>query len=272
MNKQAVKPKFTTAKHVDGCSHRGQARKSFYVKCPDKKHEEKQMTLESTKNLGGIGALILFISAIVSLVHNVIGGVLALISMILILIALSRLSKIYNDARIFTNALYGFIIAVVGAFIAVGVAIFAVLSNLNNIKDVIYQIYPNWDGNWASLSGMTPDTSNLNPQDMLPLIASLVVLALLVLAILWFVSIISSFFIRRSLNVVKEKTNVGLFGTAGLLLLIGAFLLILFGFGAILMWIAALLLAIAFFQIKQSEPTVATAPAAQYPPPPPTTT
>jgi uncharacterized membrane protein len=58
---------------------------------------------------------------------------------------------------------------------------------------------------------------------------------------------------------------LGLFSTAGLLLLIGAVLIIAFGLGAILMWIAVLLLAIAFFQIKpQIEQPVA---ASQYPPP-----
>jgi uncharacterized membrane protein len=68
---------------------------------------------------------------------------------------------------------------------------------------------------------------------------------------------------RRSLKQVSDKSTVGLFGTAGLLLLIGAFLTIVF-IGFILMWVAALLIAIAFFQLKSGESIV----SQQTPPPP----
>jgi uncharacterized membrane protein len=77
-------------------------------------------------------------------------------------------------------------------------------------------------------------------------------------------SIIAAFFIRRSLGTLSAKSGVGLFSTAGLLLLIGAVLIIAFGLGLILIWISALLLAIAFFRIRpeQAQPTT--------PPPAPT--
>jgi len=60
------------------------------------------------------------------------------------------------------------------------------------------------------------------------------------------------------LTSLAEKTGVGLFGTTGLILLIGAVLtIILIGF--LLLWVALILLTVAFFSIKP-EPT----------PPPPT--
>ena len=60
------------------------------------------------------------------------------------------------------------------------------------------------------------------------------------------------------LKTLSAKASVGLFSTAALLLLIGAFLTIVV-IGFILMWIAVLLIAIAFFQIKpQPEQPVAT--------------
>ncbi len=80
----------------------------------------------------------------------------------------------------------------------------------------------------------------------------------LVLVVLWVFAIVAGFFARRSLKVLSTKASVGLFSTASLLLIIGAFLTIIF-IGAILMWIAVLLIAIAFFQIKpQPEQPVAT--------------
>jgi uncharacterized membrane protein len=72
-------------------------------------------------------------------------------------------------------------------------------------------------------------------------------------AILWIFAIIATFFIRRSLKQLSDRTNVGLFSTTGLLLLAGAVLFIIFGLGAILIWIASLILAIAFFTMKPHE-------------------
>jgi uncharacterized membrane protein len=226
------------------------------------------MNFETSKNLGGIGALLIFIGVIASFLSVPYVGILNLIGVILVLVALYGLSNYYSDRSIFRNALYGFITAIVGGILAVGIGVIAVIANLSNIKTLIQTIYPSWNGDWSSLSGLaglTPDTSNLNPSDLIPLIASVIVAILIILAIVWIFAIIASFFVRRSLKQIALKSNIGLFSTAGLLLLIGAFLIIAFGLGAILMWIAALLLAIAFFQLKPTPPATAVSP------PPPTT-
>jgi len=214
------------------------------------------MTLETNKIVGGIGAILMLIGIIPA--NNYL-SILELVGAIMILIALYGVGNYYGDSRIFRNALYGIVTGIVGVGIAIAVALTVILSN---IKDLIYQLYPGWDGNWLSLQGMNPDTNaftsaNFDPTTLIPLISGIIA----VLAIIWIFGIIATFFIRRSLNQVKEKSNVGLFGTAGLLLLIGAFLIII-GIGLILMWIAVLLLAIAFFQLKPAEQTTT------YPPPP----
>ena len=227
------------------------------------------MNFETSKNLGGIGALLIFIGVIASFLSVPYVGILDIIGVILVLVALYGLSNYYSDRSILRNALYGFITAIVGGILAVGIGVIAVIANVSNIKTFIQTIYPSWNGDWSSLSGLsgvTPDTSNLNPQDLIPLIASVIIAILIILAIVWIFAVIASFFIRRSLKQVALKSNIGLFSTAGLLLLIGAVLIIAFGLGAILMWIAALLLAIAFFQLKPTPPATAVSP-----PPPPTT-
>jgi uncharacterized membrane protein len=121
----------------------------------------------------------------------------------------------------------------------------------------LHLIFPDWNGDWNALSGLTPNTLNLSLDDITPFIAGIFV----VLIILWVSSIIAAFFIRRSLETLSVKSGVGLFSTAGLLLLIGAVSIILFGIGLILIWISALLLAIAFFQIRpqQAQPTTSAA-------------
>ena len=218
------------------------------------------MTFETNKVLGGIGAILMLIGIIP--VNNYL-SILELVGAIMILIALYGIGNYYRDSRIFRNALYGIVAGIVGIGIAVAVALTVILSN---ITDLIYQLYPGWDGTWASLQEMTPDTNaftsaNFDPTTLIPLITGIIA----VLAIIWIFAIIATFFIRRSLKQVTEKSNVSLFGTAGLLLLIGAFLLVLLIVpGVIVMWIGILLLAIAFFQLKSAEPIT------NYPPPPAT--
>jgi uncharacterized membrane protein len=201
------------------------------------------MTLEPSKTIGGIGALLIFIGIFPYINYF---GVVELIGAILVLVALHGLGSYYKEEGIFNNALYGIITGVVGVVLAVAVGIVIVLSS---ITDFLMKIFPTWNGDWSTLptlSGMTPNTSNIGVGDVIPFIVA----AIMVIAILWVFAIIATFFLRRSLNKLSAKSNYGLFGTVGLLLLIGAFLVIIFGLGLILMWIAALILAIAFFNLK----------------------
>ncbi len=198
------------------------------------------MTLESSKTLGGIGAILIFIGIIPFLQYL---WVIGLVGVILVLVALHNFANIYRESGIFSNAMYGVAIAIVGGIVAAVLAFAVILSNL---KDLITQIYPGWNGNWASLQGVTPNTSNIDPTAIFPLIGGILV----VLVVVWIFAIISAFFVWRSLKQVSNKSSVGLFGTAGLILLIGAIIPVI---GLLLMWISALILAIAFFTLKPHE-------------------
>ena len=201
------------------------------------------MTLESNKYLGGIGALLMFLG-IFPYIDTF--GIVEIIGAIMILVALHGLANIFSERGIFSNAIYGIITGIVGAIVAAGIAIAIVLPNLSTF---LMKIYPSWNGSWSSissLSGMTPNTSNISFSDIAPFIAA----AIVVFIVVWIVSIVAAYFFRRSFKQLSTKSSVGLFSTAGLLLLIGAVLIIIVGLGLILMWIAILLLAIAFFQLK----------------------
>ena len=212
------------------------------------------MTLESSKMFGGIGAILMFVGVLPTINYL---GILEIIGLILVLVALRNLATSYREGGIFRHAIYGVGVAVVGV-IVVGVLAAAVV--FSNIKDLLTQLYPGWNGDWSTLQGMTPNTTNFDPTNIFPLIGGLLV----VLVIAWVVAIIASFFIYRSLKQVSNKSTVGLFGTAGLILLIGAIIPII---GLILMWVSALILAIAFFTLKSQEQPIVTAIS---PPAPPT--
>jgi uncharacterized membrane protein len=205
------------------------------------------MAIETSKTLGGIGAILMFIG-IIPVINTY--GVVELIGLILVMVALYNLASYYAERGIFNNALYGLIAGIVGGVIAVGAVVLAVLTSLT---DFLYTIYPSWNGDWTALSGLTPDTSNLSLDAIVPFLTGIFV----ALIVLWVFAIISTYFARRSLISLSAKSGVGLFSTAGLLMLIGAVLIIAIGIGLLLIWIALLILAVAFFQLKpqQTAPT-----------------
>jgi len=219
------------------------------------------MTLESDSILGGVGAILMLTPIFTVAIRpgGAVLGVIALIGFILVLVALHGLADYYKEDGIFENALYGFIVAMVGV-VATAIAAIYVVFYTSIVKDFLYDIYPGWNGKWQSLAGLKPVAPNIIMSDITP---GLVGALFSVLAILWIFLIVSAFFNRRSLKTLSTKASVKLFSTAGLLLLIGAVLTIVF-IGLVLIWIAVLLIAIAFFLMKP-QPQQPTAPAAAPP-------
>jgi uncharacterized membrane protein len=73
------------------------------------------MSLESSKTLGGVGAILLAIPFL-----NIVGIILVLISM-------KGLADYYDDNDIFQNALYGFLFGIIGVFALIAVIVLVVL-------------------------------------------------------------------------------------------------------------------------------------------------
>jgi uncharacterized membrane protein len=181
---------------------------------------------------------------------------------IMLLIGLHGLAGYYKERGIFNNGLISFLVVVIGGIIAAVVVLYVVLAN---ITPLLHEIYPGWNGDWASLQNMTPDTSalqsgNFDVSVFMPMLLGM----LAVFVLVWIVAIISGVFIRQSLNQIKDKSSVNMFGTAGIVILIGAFLGIIF-IGYVIMVVGILMAAIAFFQLRQTPPTVE--PTVYAPPP-----
>jgi len=208
------------------------------------------MSIETSKMLGGIGAILMFVG-IFPVINSY--GVLELVGLILLLVASYNLASYYAEKGIFNNALYGLILGIVGVVVAAGAVVLSVLTSLT---DFLQSIYPTWNGDWASLSGLTPDVANMSLDAIWPFLTGIFI----ALVVLWVFAIIAVFFVRRSLISLSAKSSVGLFSTAGLLMLIGAVLIVAAGIGLILMWISLLILAIAFFQIKPQPATASATP------------
>jgi uncharacterized membrane protein len=212
------------------------------------------MELNMIKNIGGVGALLLFITILPYV--NVINffGVLSLIGIILLLIAAKGLANFYNEGGIFNNALYGTVLSIVGVVAFVGILFYSLLS-----------LFSGWTTIGAGdltgfLSSITDVTgfASLAFGDILGFLSGIII----ALVILFIFVVIAAVFFRKSMGLTAKKTGVGLFGTAGMLILIGAILTIII-IGVFLLWISLLLIAIAFFQIR-AQPAQASGP----PPPP----
>jgi len=198
------------------------------------------MTFESSKNLSAIGALLIILGAILGTIVSF-TGILSLIGIILLLIGLKGLANYYKEEGIFSNALYSVIIAIVGFVVGIGVIVISALSALADIIDI------DWENieEWANVGTEVGDIfANFDFSAIATLLGALFVGLIIFYAVL----IISMFFLRKSMNQLSTKSGIGLFGTAGILMLIGAVLPIV---GLLLIGIGFILATIAFFQLKK---------------------
>ena len=201
------------------------------------------MEPESNKILGGIGAILMLISPFGAFYTSIIG----LVGLILVLVALNSFADYYKERRIFTNVLYGTILAIVGGAISVVVIVTAAI-NMLSIPGIHI-------ANWTDASSF----QKLNLQNftnwsaLAPYIGAIV----LALIILFACVVVAAILLRRSLITLSEKSGTHLFATAGLLMLIGAVLTIIL-VGLIILWVALLLLAIAFFEMRTQPPPTQT--------------
>jgi uncharacterized membrane protein len=187
-------------------------------------------SLSDAKVLGGIGSLLVVFSA----VPNV-GWLLGIAGFVMILLAVKNISQIVGDKKIYNNMLTAVILGI-GA-IAVGTV---------TVAGAIFHLL----GMGSFVASKFVLASNVTPGDWFGLATVIIAGILAVEAFL----IASAVFVRRTYNSISSKMNVKMFETAGLLYLIGAALAII-GIGFLVILVAEILLAVAFFSITD-EPRV----------------
>lgn len=213
------------------------------------------MSFESGKNMASVGALLLVIGALAPFLSISDFGVsrlaisqalytsvpvLSIAGITLLFMGVKNLAKYYDEKSIFSNARYAVIFGIIG-MVAVGFFLLFLLFRVRLI------------------GGQPYDTSvGFNPVGyFIGLILSLS--PLLIVALVFY--ILMAVYFRKAFNSLASKSGETLFGTAGLLLLIGTVLSIII-IGLILIFIAWILLALASFSIeKHCAPTDARLPA-----------
>jgi uncharacterized membrane protein len=170
------------------------------------------MSLESGKNLAGIGSIFLVIPV----------PFLSIVGIILVLVGMKNLSKAYNDESIWKNTLYAVIFGIIG-IVASSLTLFSLF----------------FGGIFASTALGVGDTAGIAG-----FFAGLIIF--LVVAFIFY--ILEAIYIRRAFDSLANRSGVSLFRTGGMLLLIGAILTIVL-VGLFLIFIAWILILVAFFQI-----------------------
>ncbi len=199
-------------------------------------YPETSRSFETNRMLGGVGAILTAIGSFIPFSPSI--GIVYIIGIILVLISMKGLSEDFKEPSIFRNTLNGFIFGIIGA--VVGIASFAA---------VIASIF----------SSFTFTRPLFNVFGILLAIgALLVVFGLLVIA---------SVFLKRAFDVLASKSGEKLFHTGGLLLLVGAALIIIFGLGFVLLFVAWILLAVGFFSVRPPSQNITTQPTAPIIPP-----
>ena len=200
--------------------------------------------LSEAKTLGGIGSILMLLVIVPSA-----GWVLALVGAILSLFAVKYVSDAVAEPAIFRNMLIAIILAVVGLFVGVAVIAAAVLGAVG--LGALGQNFP----------------GSMPPMVVTGDFVRLIVGAIAGLAVVWVLLIVSAYFVRKSYSTMGARLGVGIFGTTGLLYLIGAALtIILVGF--IIIFVALILNIIAFWSIPDQAPMA----HSSAPSPAPTTT
>ncbi|MBS7607953.1 MAG: DUF996 domain-containing protein [Candidatus Bathyarchaeia archaeon] len=207
------------------------------------------MSLESNKILGGVGALLMVIS-LIGLLGSAYFLFLLVVGAILVLISLKGFADHYQDGGIFNNALYGFITVIVGLVATVAIFVILVLQVLSNIPI-----------DWTN--PMEVQQYFMGNMYVTWQIAGTAIGALIVFYIS---AVVSAVLFRKALDALSARSGEKIFGTAGLVWLIGAVIPLV---GVLIIWISWILMAVGFFSIKTAQAPVQPVAIQQPPQPPP---
>ena len=163
---------------------------------------------------------------------------LPIVGIILVLVGMKNLSEAYHDESIWKNTIYAVIFGIIG-IVASGLTLGSLF--FGGIFTGLAL------GNETGIAGFF-----------------LGIIIFLVIAFVFY--LLEAIYIRKAFDSLATRSGVGLFRTGGLLLLIGAILTIAL-VGLFLIFVAWILILVAFFQI----PTNTTPQQYQTPPPPPMT-
>jgi uncharacterized membrane protein len=186
----------------------------------------------------------LYIFSDVILSIGIASGIVGLIeSVLILLVAVKKISDAVNDREIFKNVL----LAVIIPWVAVGVVSAVGLGLVMYAGPTIAKV----DGNYLAEGGYSGTDVVLPP---LPTFLVLPIVTLMMVFGTWAALIVSAWFLKRGYERIAVRTGTKTFRTVGRLYFYGALLVIVL-IGAVLAFVAAILQIKAFFSLPESPPS-----------------
>src|SRR5579875_2773975 len=173
-------------------------------------------TLSQAKTLGGVGAILVLFSFVPS-----VGALFGIAGFIMVLVAIKYIADSLNDRKIFSNMMIAVILSIAGIVSGSLIALPTVFNAFQN--------------GYFSGPNFTP-SPNVTTGQWIAFGTAIGV----GLITAWVFFLVSAIFLRRSYNTIGSKLNVGMFGTAGLLYLIGAITSVV-GVGFVILLVAQIL-------------------------------
>ena len=183
-------------------------------------------TLREAKGIGAAGSVLMMISGVVPG-----SDLLFVLGLILLLVAERYVSEFSEDRERYQNMTLAVVLFMVGVLIGYAFVFSGFLSILV-----------------VSSSGSSSFSSSIG------LFYSLIGIDILGLVSVWFFFLAAAYFLKKSYDSISESLDVELFSTVGLLFLIGAALIIVFGVGFVIIFIAATLQLAAFLALPDTVP------------------
>ena len=180
------------------------------------------------KTLGGVGAILVLLSFVPT-----VGVLFGIAGFIMVLVAVKYIADDLKDKKIFNNMILAVLLAIVG--IAVGSVVV-----IGTVVNAFLNGYFNGTNFAPSTAVTTAQWVTFGTAIGLGLLAA------------WAMFLASAVYLRRSYTTIGTKLNVNMFGTAGLLYLIGAATTIV-AVGFLVLLVAQILTAVAFWSIPVAQ-------------------
>ncbi|MBN2600230.1 MAG: DUF996 domain-containing protein [Candidatus Thermoplasmatota archaeon] len=183
------------------------------------------------KILGGIGALL----TLLFIIPNI-GVILGIVGLVLVFVAVKYIAEETKDHSIFQNYLMNFIfyIIAIGAIIGIMILAFGVSGGMSWITAIQPGDITDFSSFWESFG-------------------TLFIACALAFLVAWIMLLIGALYLKKSYDRIAEHTKVDLFKTTGLVNLIGAATLIIV-IGAFIILIAKILEIVSYFSLPENLP------------------
>ena len=202
------------------------------------------MSFESSRSMGRAATLLIVLTTVAApiitvgafflgllqniLLFTVLYSALSYAGQVLFLVAMNRFAHYYQDRAIFRNALYGFITAVVGSVVFI-ILTFGAFSSLRALLPTT-----------TSTPGTPPSTSVL---------IAFISFFLVIWLGAFIIALVQSLFYRRAFYVLADTSGENNFKQAGLFMLIGGALTIVF-VGALIFFLGWIFAILGFFHMQ----------------------